>query len=36
MLKDQLAIATHITRKSGPWVGLAVSALVIANDFKNR
>jgi len=36
MLKDKLTTATQITRKSGPWVGLVASALVIANDLRKK
>jgi hypothetical protein len=37
MLKNQLIVATHVTRKGGPWVGLVTCILVIANDLnKNR
>jgi hypothetical protein len=36
MLKNQLAVATHITRKGGPWVVLTTSILVIANDLKKN
>ena len=30
MLKDQLTVAAHITRKTGPWIGFATMALVAA------
>jgi len=35
MLKDRLAIAAQITRKSGPYVGMVTMALVAANDLRN-
>jgi hypothetical protein len=34
MLKDKLTIATHITRKSSPWVGMAAMFLIAATDLK--
>lgn len=34
MLKDKIAVAAHITRKSGPWVGIVAMLLIAANDLK--
>lgn len=34
MLKDKLIVANHITRKAGPWVGIAAMFLIAANDLK--
>ena len=36
MLKDKLTVAVHVTRQSGPWVGLAASSLVIAHDLLSK
>jgi len=36
MLKDKLTIAAHITRKSGPWVGMAVMFMIAANDLRHK
>ena len=36
MLNDKLTVAAHITRKSGPWVSMAVSALIIAANLKTN
>ena len=36
MLKDQLTVAAHIARKTGPWVGMATMALIAANDLRSK
>ena len=36
MLKDQLTVAAHITRKAGPWVAMTAMALVAANDLRSK
>lgn len=36
MLKDKMTVAAHITRKSGPWIGIAVMALIAANDLRSK
>ena len=36
MLKDQLTVASHIARKTGPWIGIAAMALVAANDLRSK
>ena len=36
MLKDQLTVAAHIARKSGPWIGLATMTLIVANDLRSK
>ena len=36
MLKDQLTVASHVTRKSGPWVVIGAMFLVAANDLKKK
>jgi len=36
MLKDKLTVAAHITRKSGPWIGIATMALIAANDLRSK
>jgi hypothetical protein len=35
-MKAKLAVATQVSRKYGPWVTLATSALVIANDLRPK
>jgi hypothetical protein len=36
MLKDKLTIAAHITRKTGPYVGMVTMFLVAAHDLKQN
>jgi len=34
MLKDQIAVAAPIARKTGPWVGMALMSLIALNDLR--